>query len=512
MKKNVFRVLAMLLIGFVSFTACDDDDPIVLPPDNPTGDKVELDNGFYVYSGDIDKLADIPANGIMLATKNENGQVDRASLMETYYMVDAANGFYIIEVSNGNVDYVGSSDAAKVEAVAEEPTAGLYKGTTNSDSVAYTVEESGAYHIVFDSELEMVTYAKADWGIIGAASPNGWDGNTAFPYKESDATKIVWEGTDIAMKTGGFKLRYADGWKIFFNDTEDVRVNTNLGGGMDALTPGGADMNWTEPGIYTITLTYTFGTGFTSVTELTGTAEVTDWSAVKFDVFGTGVAETNTNAIADASSWGWGFAVSADNTGLPTKDGLVYTYTWTNVTLNSAEGEGFGLRSVIGEAFNGSVYRYSVIDSLRSDLTSAVPTTNGFGDVNLNVAETGSYDVYLVIDAGNKDLAKVTIVKNGAYFGDFWTIIGSATPKGWNDNQMIPNADGTEWTWTGNLVAGEFKFRKNADWAEQIGYKADDQSWYFDGNASAYVIAEGEEGTYTVVLTSATPSATVTKN
>lgn len=516
MKKRSLKTLLLALLAMVmTFTACKDDDDPVLPPPGG-GDKVELDNGYYVYSGDITDLTKVPANGLMLVTKNENGQAERATMFETHYMIDDANGFYIIKVTNGAVDFIGSSDVAKVDALNEEPNKGLWKGTTNSDSLKYTVDADGPYHITIDTELGMVTYALAEWGIVGAASPNGWNGNTPFPYKESDATKIIWEGTGIEMKTGGYKLRYSDGWKIFFGETTDaeVRVNTNLGGTLDALEPGGADMNWEAPGIYTITLTYTLGTGFTIATTKTGDVGVTDWSAVKFDVFGTGIAASNATARDDESSWAWGKAVEADNSGLPTVEGdpavgAKFTYKWTNVAIDKAVGEGFGVRSVIGTDYNGSVYRYSVIDSLRSDFTIADSTKNAFGDINLNVKASGSYDVYLMIDAGNDDAASVTIIANGAYYGDVWSIIGSATPKGWNDNQMTPNATGTEWTFNGNLGEGEFKFRKNGDWAEQIGWNG--TSWYFDGNAGTYAIAAGDVGTYTVVLDSETPNATVTK-
>ena len=354
--------------------------------------------------------------------------------------------------------------------------------------------------------------AKVVWGIIGAATPNGWDGSTALTPSAFNLNSMEFSAQEVIMKENEWKLRYSNGWKIILDadyelggGDQGIKVNTNLGEDIDNLVPGGGNILNDVAGKYTKTLDYYLADGHTATLTKTGDLDITDWSDITFDLFGTGVSSENATAVADPSNWAWGYAVTADNAGLPTADGFVYTYQWTNVQLDVADGEGFAVRSVVEGAYNVDVYRYSIIDSLRSDLDVIGSTTNGFGDVNFNVLADGNYDVYLVINAEENDKAKLTVVPTGAYFGDFWTIIGDATPNGWNDNKMIPNADGTEWTWTGDLVEGQFKFRKNADWAEQIGYNSTDDVWYFDGNADAYVITADDEGTYTIVLDSETP-------
>jgi hypothetical protein len=300
MRKNVFKLMAIAVAAVMTISSCKkDEEEVVLPPPTTGGPEVELADGYYVYSGDITSYDDITAKGVMVATFNEKENSDpertvRATMMETYQEVSKANGFYVIKVTNKFPDYIASVDADTVTAHNDEPKEGVFKGSTVADSAAFSVYEDGVYHIVIDTDLEYVTYAKANWGAIGAATPEGWGASTPFPFKEADATKIVWEGTGIEMATGGMKFRYSNGWKIFLGEDENaaVAVNTNVGGSLDALEPGGADINWETAGVYTMTLTYTFGTGFTIVTEKTGDVVIPEYPEAMY-------------IVGDATAYGW---------------------------------------------------------------------------------------------------------------------------------------------------------------------------------------------------------------
>lgn len=91
-----------------------------------------------------------------------------------------------------------------------------------------------------------------------------------------------------------------------------------------------------------------------------------------------------------------------------------------------------------------------------------------------------------------------------------WGVIGSATPGGWDDETPMSKLGDYAWTWTGDLSAGEIKFRANHDWGYNFGDNGADGSLEADGAN----IAVAEAGNYTVVMVLA-PNGytyTVTKN
>jgi hypothetical protein len=520
--KNLFKLAGMFIAALtLTFTACNNDD-------DGGDDPINLvEDGIYVRGAGT-ALIDLNTDGLMQVTKNEVVQGERSSLLELYVAVKGGTeGFNIVIVTGGEETVYGPSTDFSVVAEADrntdEPQVDFWRGSYTESETQFTVLEDGLYHFVIDTELKKAVLAPVSWGLIGAATPGGWTDDTELTQGAFDLETITFSLSDVEMKLNEYKYRYSGGWKIILDTVVDlgegnkgVNVNTNYGGSMDALVSGGKNINVTVPGIYTMSVTWSLDGGTTASAEKTGDLSFTDWSDVSFDVFGSGVDPAGTGAVVDASSWAWGYAVSAD--ALPTVEGDVatgamFTYTWTNVALVNADDEGFALRSVDGTEYNGNVLRYSVVDEALSDMTAIESTTNGFGDVNINAIADGGFDIVLEIDAGNNDAATAVIVKTGSSTYDMWAMIGSATPNGWNDpdTDLTPNGDGTEWTWTGDLVEGEFKFRANDSWDSQIG---DDGAGgaEFSTDATAWVIAAGDVGNYTIVLDSETPDVTITKN
>jgi len=78
-----------------------------------------------------------------------------------------------------------------------------------------------------------------------------------------------------------------------------------------------------------------------------------------------------------------------------------------------------------------------------------------------------------------------------------WGLIGSATPDGWNSDQnMTYDAVANKWSITVNLVAGDFKFRANDDWAINFGDDGANKSLEYGGAN----IAVAADGNYTIDL------------
>lgn len=76
------------------------------------------------------------------------------------------------------------------------------------------------------------------YGIVGSATPGGWDASTALT---PSADFMIWSGT-FALTAGELKFRANDGWEF------------NLGGTLDNLTPGGDNLQVAEDGTYVVTL------------------------------------------------------------------------------------------------------------------------------------------------------------------------------------------------------------------------------------------------------------------
>lgn len=101
------------------------------------------------------------------------------------------------------------------------------------DNIA--VPAAGFYQV--NVNLNDLTYSLTltDWGIIGDATPGGWDNDTNMTYNEADG---AWEiTTDL---TGGeMKFRANDGWDINFgDDASDALLEA---GGANIAVPGGGN-------------------------------------------------------------------------------------------------------------------------------------------------------------------------------------------------------------------------------------------------------------------------------
>ena len=74
------------------------------------------------------------------------------------------------------------------------------------------------------------------WGIIGDATPNGWDADQDMTWNEE---KHCWSAT-VTLTDGTFKFRANDGWDINFGGNPD---NLSAGGGNIPVTAGTYDID-----------------------------------------------------------------------------------------------------------------------------------------------------------------------------------------------------------------------------------------------------------------------------
>ncbi|MCF8380836.1 MAG: SusF/SusE family outer membrane protein [Bacteroidales bacterium] len=274
--KSTLKFMVMALVASTIFVSCNKDD-------DPDPDPIIVLDGLYLkVDGATD--ADLISNVKMKATRNEVLQEERSSLVEIYMALEANSaGFNIVHVAGASKKVYGpAADFALVAAEAldvEEPKEGLWKGGYEESTAMFTVPEDGLYHIMLDTELGKMAIAKVVWGLIGGATPGGWSDNTAMAATfNKDKMDFVVE--NVTMLENEYKFRYSNGWKIILDTELDlgdgkkgVKVNTNLGGSLTALVPGGDNIVNAEYAIYKFTMTWEKGVGISVVQLKTGEAE-----------------------------------------------------------------------------------------------------------------------------------------------------------------------------------------------------------------------------------------------
>ncbi len=404
----IFSVLALITIAF-SFTSCKKDEPTPPP--------VVVLDGFYV-KGAVTAYPDFNENAMMMITRNEVTQTDRASLLELYIPLKAgAAGFNIVQVAGSVQTVYGAATPLAIidPGTTDEPKVPFQRGALEVSATPYTVPTDGMYHVVIDTELGKIVIVPVHWGIIGAATPDGWGTSTQFTESAFDLNTMSWTISDMELRGGDWKFRYSNGWKVELDTTIDVgggkkgvKVNTNFGGAINALVPGGDNIVNADPGIYTFTFTYTLGSGYVATATKTAGLPLTNWTGVVCDAVGTGISIDNPTAIPDPSSWGWGNVVVADATGIPVVSGDLYTWTWTNIILEA--NEGFKVRTLNGVAPPSGGANFDAGFTALNTAASAPEIVDNGG--NLQATVKGSYTITLKIDAANDDAKEIIIVKN----------------------------------------------------------------------------------------------------
>lgn len=118
--------------------------------------------------------------------------------------------------------------------------AGDEPGLLSTDGGAgnLNADNFGLYYCTVDIEkLAYTTYYITTIGVIGDATPGSWNGSTALTSTDN----LVWKGT-VTFGDGEFKFRANDAWDV------------NLGGDMNNLEQGGANIPSPGAGTYDVTL------------------------------------------------------------------------------------------------------------------------------------------------------------------------------------------------------------------------------------------------------------------
>lgn len=273
--KSTLKILVMLFIASSLFVSCnkdedEDDDPVIV-----------LDGIYLKMDAATDE--DLTSDVRFKVTRNEVNQEERSSLYELYMAMPANSKFNLVQVAGADkITHGPASDFAIVpeaELDVEEPKEGLWRGSFEETNNQFSVPEEGLYHIMIDTEIGVVAMAKVVWGVIGGATPGGWSESTPMTVT-FDENMMEFSVEELTLLENEYKFRYSDGWKVFLDPDIDlgggvtgVKVNTNYGGSLTDLIPGGDNIANEEYAVYTLTMTWEKGEGHSASIEKTGEAE-----------------------------------------------------------------------------------------------------------------------------------------------------------------------------------------------------------------------------------------------
>ncbi len=113
-------------------------------------------------------------------------------------------------------------------------------GTLEPDGANIVAGDAGVYKLNVDLNALTHAYVKTDWGLIGSATPNGWDSDQDMTY---DPDTGIWSIT-LDLVAGEIKFRANDDWAINLGDNDANK----------SLEYDGANIQIDEDGNYTIEL------------------------------------------------------------------------------------------------------------------------------------------------------------------------------------------------------------------------------------------------------------------
>ncbi len=306
MKKNQLSMLlraSMLMLAFLFvFSACKKDDD-----DDDNGNPPLVEDGMYI-KGDATPYTALNNDSQFTMGINEVGQVERSGMYEMYTTLKAGSTFQVVEVEGTTQTTWGPATNEDVVLAGENDQihATVQKGTLGTTG-EFSVDADGMYHVIIDMNTETYIIAPiTHWAIIGGATEVGWS-DTQLPLVGSfNANEMTWQAEGLILRTGNFKFRYSNGWKIEISG-DSVKANTNFGGATQGtlpdlsttLVPGGADylLGADQEGVYTVTIKWTAADGYTSSLVKTDDVEPLDYPEQLY--------------IIGASIGGWDWAANA---------------------------------------------------------------------------------------------------------------------------------------------------------------------------------------------------------
>lgn len=186
---------------------------------------IDMENLSYEFTSAVEYLyTPGDANGWSATASQKLGTTDYSNYYGYAYL--STGGFKFTSAPDWDHTNYGLGDS---------------EGTLSTDGGASNLAPAATGLYWCSVNIAALTYSLTQIttiGLIGDATPGGWDTSTALT---PDATMLVWTGT-VTLGSGEYKFRANDGWDV------------NLGGSTDNLEQNGSNIASPGAGTYTVTL------------------------------------------------------------------------------------------------------------------------------------------------------------------------------------------------------------------------------------------------------------------
>ena len=210
--------------------------------------------GFIIYNGDSWgelQTPVIPGAGTWIVTLDMNNLTYTVQ-KPILYMAGDANGWKHSDVLNSEdgVHYTGYMylNQNGFKFCTQKNWNGTNYGGAffgeSEDNIMMT-QEAGFYQVDVDLSAKTYTLTPFTIGIIGNATPKGWDGDTKMTYNPEER---CWELKDVKLTEGEMKFRHTNDWSLSWGGELDNLTTQN--GPNIAVAAGTYDIklevNWAE--------------------------------------------------------------------------------------------------------------------------------------------------------------------------------------------------------------------------------------------------------------------------
>ncbi|MBW1617400.1 MULTISPECIES: SusE domain-containing protein [Empedobacter] len=314
--KNFIKYISLACASIFALSACNDDEDIIkLDPSNFVAPKVETP-----ASSTIELLEENAANTAMTfnwsAANYGTNTPPKYELQIDVKGDNFENHQVLTSTSTLTADVTVKELNLAVIALGLEP----FKEGEIEYRIVSTVGTPGSQQLISNVNILKITPYPTDlstnWGVVGSATPNGWDGPDVQFWK-TDVTNVFVAYTDL--KAGEIKFRQDNKWEL------------DYGGSNGKLEKGGKNIA-VDAGTYKITMdltnltykldNYSWG--------LVGDATANGWDGPdqKLSYDGTLDAWTITTTLKDGefkfrlnNDWGTNFGGTSNAGELTDKDG-----------------------------------------------------------------------------------------------------------------------------------------------------------------------------------------------
>lgn len=210
--------------------------------------------GFIIYNGDSWgelQTPVIPGAGTWIVTLDMNNLTYTVQ-KPILYMAGDANGWKHSDVLNSEdgVHYTGYMylNQNGFKFCTQKNWDGTNYGGAffgeSEDNIMMT-QEAGFYQVDVDLSAKTYTLTPFTIGIIGSATPKGWDGDTNMTYNPEER---CWELKNVELTDGEMKFRHTNDWSLSWGGELDNLTTQN--GPNIAVAAGTYDIklkvNWAE--------------------------------------------------------------------------------------------------------------------------------------------------------------------------------------------------------------------------------------------------------------------------